>query len=49
VTPSFWAKEQGSIHLTNHSTYTSEFPNPLITKEMSKKDAKKWMEDHKSS
>ncbi|MBS1660177.1 MAG: M23 family metallopeptidase [Bacteroidetes bacterium] len=44
----FWTKHQGSIHLTNHSKYVSEHPSSLITKEMSKKEAKKWEENHKA-
>ncbi|HEY4060657.1 MAG TPA: M23 family metallopeptidase [Puia sp.] len=42
----FWTKGQGAKHLTNHSTYTSEHPPAVITSEMSKKETKKWMENH---
>jgi hypothetical protein len=47
----FWTKGQGQgpAHLTNHATYTSEHPADVITKEMTKKEAKKWMEFHKTS
>lgn len=44
----FWTKDLGSIHLTNRDTYTSEYPDDVITKEMSKKEAKKWKEAHKA-
>jgi hypothetical protein len=44
----FWAKDLGSIHLTNKDTYTSEYPDDVITKEMTKKEAKKWKEAHKA-
>lgn len=44
----FWVKDHGGIRLTNHSKYVSEHPSDLITKEMSKKEVKKWMESHKS-
>ena len=45
----FWTKDKGATHLANHSAYTSEHPAELITKEMNKKDAKKYYESHKSS
>jgi len=44
----FWIKDKGATHLANHSAYTSEHPTELITKEMNKKDAKKYLEEHKS-
>jgi len=45
----FWTKGQGAARLTNRSTYTSDHPADIITKEMSKKEAKKWTESHKNS
>ena len=45
----FWTKDQGKIHPTNRSAYTSVHPPDLITQEMTKKEAKKWMASHKSS
>jgi len=48
VSLKFWTKDKGATHLTNHSAYISEHPTELITKEMSKKDAKKYFEAHKS-
>ncbi|HEY6899819.1 MAG TPA: M23 family metallopeptidase [Puia sp.] len=42
----FWTKDQGSIHLTHRSKYVCEHPSGLITKEMSRKEVKKWMESH---
>jgi hypothetical protein len=45
----FWTKEQGRIRLTDKTTYTGESPADVVTKEMSKKDAKKWKETHKAS
>lgn len=45
----FWTKDQGATRLINHSRYTSQHPTELITKEMNKKDAKKYLEAHKSS
>jgi hypothetical protein len=44
----FWTKDKGQQHLTNHSAYTSEHPAELVTKEMTKKEARKWTENHKS-
>ncbi len=45
----FWTKGQGSIHLTNKIAYTSDHPVDVITQEMSKKEAKKWMASHNKS
>lgn len=48
VPVSFWTKQQGRTHLANRSTYTCEDPEELITKEMTKKEARKWKEAHKA-
>ena len=45
----FWTKDTGRIRLTNKASYTSEDPEDVITKEMTKKEAKKWKEAHKAS
>jgi peptidase M23-like protein len=39
----FWTKDNGKTRLINHSSYTSEHPAEVITREMSKKQARKWM------
>jgi hypothetical protein len=44
----FWTKDKGKIRLTNHASYISEHPADLITREMTKKEAKKWASNHKS-
>jgi len=44
----FWAKDLGSIRLTNRDSYISEYPDDVVTKEMSKKEARKWKEAHKA-
>jgi hypothetical protein len=45
----FWTKDGGRTRLVNKAAYTSEFPADLITREMSKKETKKWKEAHKTS
>jgi peptidase M23-like protein len=45
----FWTKDNGKMRLTNRSTYTADHPEELVTREMSKKEAKKWKEKHKVS
>jgi Peptidase family M23 len=45
----FWIKDKGKVHLATKTTYTSEHPADLITQEMTKRDARKWKETHKSS
>ena len=45
----FWIKDKGATHLINRTAYISDHPAELITKEMNKKDAKKWLDNHKSS
>jgi hypothetical protein len=44
----FWTKDNGKARLSDRSSYTSEHPADLVTREMSKKEAKKWRETHKS-
>lgn len=46
VPVNFWVKDKGKIHLTKGTTYTSELSAELVTKEMSKKAARKWKEAH---
>ncbi|MDR3714666.1 MAG: M23 family metallopeptidase [Puia sp.] len=43
-----WTKDKGAIHLKHLDHYTSEHPAAIITQEMTKKEANKWMEDHKN-
>ncbi len=43
----FWVKDKGAMRLADRSRYTSEHPADLITKEMNKKDARKYAETHK--
>jgi hypothetical protein len=45
----FWTKANGKMRLINQSTYTADHPDDLVTQEMSKKEAKKWKEKHKTS
>jgi hypothetical protein len=45
----FWTKGQGKIRLANKAAYTCECPEELITREMTKKEARKWKESHKTS
>jgi len=45
----FWTKDQGKVRLTNKTSYTSEYPEEVITKEMTKKEAKRWKETHKNA
>jgi murein DD-endopeptidase MepM/ murein hydrolase activator NlpD len=45
----FWIKDKGKIRLASKTLYTSEHPAELVTQEMTKKDARKWKETHKSS
>jgi murein DD-endopeptidase MepM/ murein hydrolase activator NlpD len=49
VPVNFWIKDKGKIHLASKTLYTSEHPAELVTQEMTKKDARKWKETHKSS
>jgi hypothetical protein len=45
----FWTKDNGKMRLISQSTYTADHPDDLVTREMSKKEAKKWKEKHKTS
>jgi Peptidase family M23 len=45
----FWTKDNGKMRLVNRSTYVADHPDDLVTQEMSKKEAKKWKEKHKTS
>ncbi|MDP4148104.1 MAG: M23 family metallopeptidase [Bacteroidota bacterium] len=38
----FWTKRNGRGMLTHGATYTSEFPEPIVTQEMSKAELAKW-------
>ena len=44
----FWTKDNGKMRLTNRSTYVADHPDDLVTQEMSKKEARKWKEKHKT-
>jgi hypothetical protein len=45
----FWTRDNGKMRLVNRSTYMADHPDDLVTREMSKKEAKKWKEKHKTS
>ena len=45
----FWTKDKGKLRLAAKTPYTSEHPAELVTQEMTRKDARKWKETHKSS
>lgn len=44
----FWIKGVGKTKLLNHNKYISEYPAELITKEMSKKELKKWADSQQA-
>ena len=46
VPVNFWVRDKGSIHLAKGITYTCEHPGDLVTKEMTKKEARKWAAAH---
>ena len=45
----FWTKDNGKMRLISRSTYIADHPDDLVTQEMSKREAKKWKEKHKTS
>jgi hypothetical protein len=45
----FWTKDNGRMRLISRSTYIADHPDDLVTQEMSKREAKKWKEKHKTS
>jgi hypothetical protein len=45
----FWTKDNGKMRLIDRSTYIADDPDDLVTQEMSKKEARKWKEKHKTS
>jgi hypothetical protein len=49
VPMNFWVKETGKVHLVKGTTFTCEHPTDLITREMTKKEARKWKETHEES
>jgi hypothetical protein len=49
VPMNFWVNGKGKTHLNKQTAYTSEHPADLITREMTKKEARKWKETHEKS
>jgi Peptidase family M23 len=45
----FWTKDNGKMRLISRSTYIADHPDDLVTQEMSRREAKKWKEKHKTS
>lgn len=42
----FWTKDNGRMRLVNRSTYVADYPADVVTREMSRKQARKWKEQH---
>jgi hypothetical protein len=43
----FWTKKNGKGMLKHGATYTSEFPDAVVTRELSKAEMLKWKAKHR--